>query len=126
MALRSLIVNLEARTAAFESALNRADRQIAGFERSMAKVQRGLAFAATAGGLAIAAKKIFDLGAAVEDAKDRFETTFGASAQAVEKFGQSFGQMAGLSQRATQELLASTGAVGQGMGVAEAAGAAPA
>jgi hypothetical protein len=124
MALRSLIVSLEARTAAFESALARTDKSIAGFERSIQRAQHVLAFAATAGGIAVAAKKLFDLGAAVEDARDRFRTTFGESAAVVERFGQRFGAMAGLSQRATQELLAGIGATTQGMGFAEAQSAA--
>jgi hypothetical protein len=119
MALRSLIVSIEARTAAFETALNQANRKVANFERTVAQAGRVMAAVATAGGLAIAAKKIFDLGAAAEDSRDRFVTTFGQSADAVDRFAQQFGTMAGLSQRATQEMLAGLGATTQAMGFAE-------
>lgn len=124
MAVRSLIVALEARTQAFETALNRTERKVADFERSVAKVQRVLGFAATAGGLYIATKKLFDLGSAVEETRNKFETTFGAATESVTRFGREFAGVAGLSQRTFQELAGTTGAIAQGLGFAEQASAA--
>lgn len=121
--LRSLVVSIEARTSAFERGLSQVDRKLGNFERSFRRVQRAMFAAATAGGIAVAGKKLFDLGAAVEETRNKFETVFGASAAAVNRFGQEFGRMAGLSERSAQDLLATTGAIVQGMGFAEQASA---
>jgi hypothetical protein len=79
---------------------------------------------AGAAGMGYAAKRTFALGAAVEETASKFNTVFGASTKTVQAFIDEFGVMAGLSNTAAREILATTGAIVQGMGLAERASAA--
>lgn len=97
-----------------------------GFEslRRRADVLRGAMVAlAGAAGFAYAAKKAFDLGAAVEETGSKFRTVFGDASSDVERFGDEFATMAGLSRREFQDLTATVGQITQGFGFATAASA---
>ena len=67
-----------------------------------------------------AAKRIFELGAAVEETGSKFRTVFGSAAGDVQGFIDQFGTMAGLTEVAAQDITATTGAIAQGMGLARA------
>ena len=71
---------------------------------------------AGAAGAAYAAKRIFDLGAAVGETASKFNTVFGPAVQDVNEFLDEFATMAGLSNREAQDLIATTGAIVQGFG----------
>jgi len=74
-----------------------------------------------AGGLA--AKRVFDIGSAVEETGSKFRAVFGASTREVQAFIDEFGTLAGLSQTQAREITATTGAIVQGMGFAQRASA---
>ena len=111
--------------------LDRLDRQADKTSRGIKNIgvsARGLAtaFAAVAAagvGIGFVGKQLFDLGATAFETQSKFDTVFGSSAAAVDEFGQSFGRMAGLSRVAAQEVLATTGAIVQGMGFSREASA---
>ena len=81
------------------------------------------AVAATATGFAFLGKKIFDVGASVIETRSKFDTVFGAATERVRGFAKEFGSLAGLSGRVAEDLLATTGAIAQGFGFAQAASA---
>ena len=78
--------------------------------------------AATAGIIAVG-RRVFELGASVEETGSKFRRVFGSATKDVEAFGRSFATMAGLSGREFQEMIATTGAMSQGMGFAQMASA---
>ena len=61
----------------------------------------------------------FKLGAAVAETSSKFRTVFGPANKDVDKFIDSFGRMAGVSRTAGRNMLATTGAIVQGMGMAQ-------
>ena len=73
--------------------------------------------------LAMVAKSIFDMGAAVAETQSMFETVFGAGSKSVQAFIDDFANMAGASSLAAQEMLATTAQIVQGMGITQAASA---
>lgn len=73
------------------------------------------------GGLAIGAKRLFDIGAAAEETASKFRTVFGPATQDVQAFIDDFASIAGLSQTAARDVVATTGAIAQGMGMAQVA-----
>lgn len=81
----------------------------------------GLVAGATGAGLLT--KSMFDIGAAVAETGSKFQTVFGESTDDVQRFIDHFGTLAGLSNQQAQEVLATTGAIVQGMGFAESASA---
>lgn len=85
--------------------------------------QGALGILAGATGLAFAAKKAFDLGAAVEETASKFTTVFGPASDSVQTFIDSFASMAGLTQQQAKDITATTGAIVQGMGFAKQASA---
>jgi hypothetical protein len=96
--------------------------------KSLAVAFAGVAAAAVgvgaaAVGLGFMGKKLFDIGASAAETESKFRTVFGSFADSVDEFGQSFGRMAGMSKTATQEVLATTGAIVQGMGFSQKASA---
>jgi len=74
-------------------------------------------------GFVIGAKRAFELGAAVEETASKFSTVFGPAADDVQEFVDQFASMAGLSETAAKEVVATTGAIVQGMGLAQEASA---
>lgn len=73
--------------------------------------------------LGYAAKKVFDLGANVEETASKFNTVFGPSVQGAQSFLDRFANTAGLTNVQGQDLLATTGAIAQGMGFTQKASA---
>ena len=57
-------------------------------------------------GLAVAAQRTFELGSAVEETGSKYRTVFGEGIEDIERFGESFATMAGLSRSQFQELAA--------------------
>lgn len=74
-------------------------------------------------GLAVVGKKVFDLGSSIAEIESKFKTVFGNATKDVAKFVDDFGALAGLSQSQAKELIATTGAIAQGMGFAQDASA---
>jgi hypothetical protein len=74
-------------------------------------------------GFGIAVRRTFELGAAVEETGSKFRTVFGTSADAMDDFIARWGTLAGLSRTQAREITATTGAIVQGMGLAQAASA---
>lgn len=86
---------------------------------SMKTLVAGLA----AGALARGIKGLFTLGSTAEETASKFNTVFGPAVGQVTEFNNTFGEMAGLSRTAAQEITATTGAIAQGMGFAQEASA---
>ncbi len=94
------------------------------FEKGAQKVKRQnvlmrKAFVALGGVLTVhAIKRMFEWGAAVEETGSKFRAVFGEMESDVQSFVDSFANMAGLTRREAQDILATTGAMAQGMGLA--------
>ena len=121
-------VDLTLRTAQYSAAVEKVKRQTKSMATSMkaaATKTRSLTSALIGiGAASVAAKAIFDIGSAAEETASKFSTVFGPATDDVQKFVDNFGVMAGLSNTAAREVLATTGAIVQGMGFAqEASGA---
>lgn len=119
----NLVVNLKANTASFSRGMNASLKKMMKFEKSTISLRGALAGLAGAAGFGYVAKQVFDLGASVEETASKFETVFGPAADGVQAFIDDFGVMAGLSQTAAKEIVATTGAIVQGMGLAQRASA---
>ena len=122
--LASLVVKIGADTRDLRKKLSTAQKKLIGFEKSAISLRKTMEALAGAAGLAFAVKKVFDLGAAVEETASKFDTVFGPAADSLQTFIDDFGVMAGLSNTAAKEVLATTGAIVQGMGFAQEASAA--
>lgn len=70
-----------------------------------------------------ATKKFFDLGAAVEETASKFATVFGPEAERVQEQLSGIATLAGQSQREMMDLVATTAAMAQGMGLSQRASA---
>jgi len=114
----SLWAKLGVDTKEFERGLKKARTDLAKFTGGTITAQRAMAALAGATGFAYASKKVFDLGAAVEETASKFRTVFGPEAERAQGFLDDFASAAGLSNREAQDLLATTGAIVQGMGLA--------
>ena len=95
-------------------------------DKSFQKLSGGIKKAAQIGGIAIGAKKLFDLGAAAlqaavdgAEAAEAFKTTFGGAIGDISEFVDEFANKAGLSTAGLQQMLAVTGNVAQGLGATE-------
>jgi len=116
----SLWAKLGLDTDGFSKGINKAKRGLTTIRPEFSKAQ--LAAAAFAvGGIAYAGKRMFDLGAAVEETASKFRTVFGPETAKAQAFLDEFASAAGLSNQKAQDLLATTGAIVQGMGLAGAA-----
>lgn len=89
----------------------------------MTKTRSASAALAGAAGFGLVAKKVFEMGAAVEETQSKFDIVFGQSAASAQNFIDTFSTMAGLTKQEAQEIVATTGAIAQGMGFAEEASA---
>lgn len=105
---------------------DRASREFRKAEGGFEKFSGKLKQLATAGGLAIAAKKVLELGANTvrmaidaEEAASAFATTFGPSVGRVNTFVDEFANKAGFATFELQQMLAVTGNVVQGLGATE-------
>jgi hypothetical protein len=72
---------------------------------------------------ALLGRKIFELGSSALETRSKFTTVFGEATAGVQEFADEFGKLAGLTRSQTQEILATTGAIVQGMGFAAKASA---
>lgn len=91
--------------------------------RRMSGLIKGLAagVAVAIGGTLINALRkagtvLFELGSAVEETESKFNTVFQGVAERVDRFADSFANMAGLTRTQGRDFLATTGAIVQGMG----------
>lgn len=143
-----IVVELKGRSRDFEESFLRADRETAKFQDRINRLKTDLtatqaqlanvkgaqsfsrqlgvmtvalrAFLASAAAIGTArlTKELFRIGAAAVETENKFDTVFGAMSGDVEAFADDFGRMAGLSEVAAKDLLATTGAIAQGMGFA--------
>ena len=82
--------------------------------------------AAAAFGVAIAVhvgKKLFELGADVEETRNKFVTVFGDMTDQMDKFVKDFGTMSGIAKVQMEDMVARLGAIAQGMGFTRKASA---
>jgi len=121
--LANLIVKVGADTKAVRRGLGSVSKRLKAVGRDALTVRNAMGVMAGAAGFAFATKKVFDLGAAVEETGSKFRTVFGESTREVQGFIDEFGTIAGLSNEQAQGVLATTGAIVQGMGFAQAASA---
>lgn len=128
--LASLVVKIGADVTGVTAGMNTLDKrtrslkaQFGSLKDSTLTWQGALGVLAGATGLAFAAKKAFDLGAAVEETASKFNTVFGPSVGGAQQFLDEFASTAGLTITKGRELLATTGAIAQGMGMSQAASA---
>ncbi len=89
----------------------------------LTKTRSVVGLMAGAAGFGLAAKRVFEIGAAAEETASKFRTVFGDSTNEVQGFIDRFGTLAGLSQEQAQSVLATTGSIVQGMGFASQASA---
>ncbi len=133
MTLSKLRVVLEASVGGFNRAMRSSGRVMGNMLKSVTMLKAGVALLGTAFAafmailavrrLAVVAKNIFDIGAAVAETRDKFVTTFGAASASVDEFIDTFAVMAGVSREAAQDVVSTTGAIMQGMGLAQQAAA---
>jgi len=132
--LARLDIVITASTGQLMPGLKGATNGLQGVERQATRTKRtlgglGAAFkavfaAAIIRQIARASVAIFNLGASVEETQSKFSTVFAKSADDVQQFLDVFANKAGLTNREAQNLLATTGAIAQGMGFAVEASAA--
>ena len=130
MTLSKLRVVLEASTSAFNRAMDKSGKRIKTFSGRIKKLgvamrafasQIGVAVAAVTG-IGFAMKKAFDLGAGIAETQSKFNTVFGPEASAqVQGFLDGFANKAGLTNTEAQGLVATTGAIAQGLGFSQKA-----
>jgi len=76
----------------------------------------GAFLAGVARQVAVFAKRMFELGSAVEETGSKFRTVFGAMSDEVDDFGKDFANMAGLTKREFRDVASVTGSILQGLG----------
>ena len=81
------------------------------------KIAASIAFATAVFGI----KRLFTLGTEAEETRSKLLSVFGDAGRAAKSFAADLGTIAGLGGRGTEELLATAGAVAQGLGVAQEA-----
>ncbi len=100
--------------------------EVEGVNDSLSRARKGLStfkkvlgaafFGAAAQGAVRLARRLFELGTAVEETASKFNTVFGEMAESVDEFGESFANMAGLTQREFQDVASVIGSILQGIG----------
>jgi hypothetical protein len=130
MIISQLNVVLKATTSAFTRGMEKAQKRMKGFRAGTVKLGTALksmgrqaaVAAAVIAGAAWGAKKIFDLGASIEETGSKFRTVFGSAAGSeVTAFLDNFANKAGLTVSAAQGLVSTTGAIAQGLGFTQKA-----
>jgi hypothetical protein len=137
MIISEMQVKLTAVTSGFAKAMDRASDKMKKWRKgarmvgvSMGKIGgalKGMASMAVKAGAALAgiawgAKKIFDLGASIEETGSKYATVFGPEASAeVSAFLDNFANKAGLTTTEAKGLVATTGAIAQGLGFTQKA-----
>jgi hypothetical protein len=118
-------VNVTAGTADYAKSMAKNEKRTKGFSQKIGKM--GGALKAAAGGaviattalagVAFAGKKIFDLGAGIDETASKFNTVFGPKGSAqMNEFLDGFANKAGLTTNEAKALVSTTGAIAQGMG----------
>ena len=119
-----LVVMLKANTGQFSRDMKKVRKSVKDVGKDFKEAFKFLAKGGIlVAGLAYATKKVFDIGAAVEETGSKFKTVFGPATADVQKFVDEFGVMAGLSQSHAKDIVATTGAIVQGMGLSVQASA---
>ena len=137
MIISEMNVKLTAATSGFAKAMDRASDKVKKWRKGVRKIGPALgkiggalkgmasmaaAAGATLAGIAWGAKKIFDLGASIEETGSKFDIVFGPQASAqVSKFLDNFANKAGLTINEAKGLVATTGAIAQGLGFTQQA-----
>lgn len=93
------------------------------FRLEMGSMRQALGALAGVAGLGLAAKKMFEFGSAVDETASKFRTVFGPASNEMQQFVDEFSRLAGLTTEEAQEITATTGAIVQGMGIAQEASA---
>jgi hypothetical protein len=125
--LATVWVDLRANTAKFATQMKGAERTVKSFGAKLKKIESGnipsLRQAVIGLGSVMGAgylgKRILETGAALEETQSKFSTVFGSAERDVQRFLDSFANVAGLSQQQAQNITATIGAVAQGMGYAQ-------
>jgi hypothetical protein len=125
-----LVVKVGADVTGVTAGLNTLEKRTRSLKKQFGSVtdstltwQGALSVLAGATGLAFAAHKVFELGAAVEETASKFRTVFGPATQDAQRFLDDFAATAGLTTTRGRELLATTGAITQGLGFTQRASA---
>jgi len=128
--LSQLKVVLTASSSGFNRAMKKAADRTQNFRNRMSKIggtlkkfggQIAIAAAAVTG-IGIALKKAFDIGASIAETQSKFNTVFGPEASSqVQGFLDDFANKAGLTNTEAQGLVATTGAIAQGLGFSQKA-----
>lgn len=128
--LASLVVKVGADVTGVTAGLNTLDRRVRSLKRQFGSVrdstltwQGALTTLAGATGLAFAATKTFELGAAVEETASKFNTVFGPAVGQAQSFLDDYANTAGLTVTQGRELLSTTGAITQALGFSQQASA---
>ena len=112
-------VELVAKSSQYRRDMAAATTTTSRFRAEMTKTRSAIALFGGAAAFGVASKRIFDLGAAVEETGSKFRTVFGDSAKFVDDFNASFGVKAGLSNERIQAMTSSLGGLNQAMGASQ-------
>ena len=124
LTLANLIIKVRADTGTLATDLKKIGTTAGRTAKKIGSMESPLtSFLVAGAGLAIVGKQIFELGANVEETGSKFRTVFGESTKSVEGFIDRFATVAGLSREQAQAILATTGSIVQGMGLAQEASA---
>lgn len=113
--LANLVLRVRGDTKSAQTAVSNLGTKMKRLNKDISLTRVALAGA----GFAFAAKKVFDLGAAVGETASKYNTVFGPAVDEANEFLAEFANMAGLSERAAQDLAGTTGAIVQGFGFAQ-------
>lgn len=116
--LRDLLVKISAKGVGF----NKTQRSMRGLTKGLTAVK------AAAAGLAVGAfarvtAGLVNIGAAAIETESKFRTVFGSTASEVDAVATELGRLAGLSRSSARDILATTGAMAQGLGATQEASA---
>lgn len=127
-------VELDGDTKGFDNALVSAQKELKGLGRklrtqfttvtnSAITLSGALKLLGGVTAFGFAANQIFKIGAAVDETASKFRTVFGPATADAQRFITEFANVAGLTETAARDLLATTGSIVQGMGASQAASA---
>lgn len=128
--LASLVVRIGADVTGVTAGLSTLDKRVRSTKKQFSSVtdstlkwQSALGVLAGATGLAYASKKVFDLGASIEETASKFRTVMGPAVGEAQAFLDEFAHSAGLTNAAGQDLLATAASITQGLGFTQEASA---
>lgn len=103
-----------------EGTAKRLRKKFGTLEAGTISLTGALGVMAGAAGIGLVSRQMFELGAAAAETESKFTTTFGSASAATQDFIDDFGTLAGLTRQQSQDIVATTGAIAQGMGFARA------